>query len=117
TVNMLNPPDGWEGRAVLSFAVRPDGEAWVGSEGAGLYKFRNGEWTRFTESSGLANLFVWSVLETRNGQLFVGTWGGGLMVRNGDRFETPPELRQGKAPVVSLYEGTDGAIWIGTTIG
>jgi signal transduction histidine kinase/ligand-binding sensor domain-containing protein len=116
-VKMLNPPDLWEGRAVMSFAVRADGEAWIGSEGAGLYNLRNGKWTKFTESSGLANLFVWSVLETSRGELWVGTWGGGLFVKNGERFESQPELTQLTAPVLALHEGRDGTIWIGTTSG
>ena len=75
-VRMLNPPDGWQGRAVLSFVVRPEGDAWIGTEGAGLYHFQGDHWTSLTEASGLANLFVWSVLETRRHELLVGTWGG-----------------------------------------
>jgi signal transduction histidine kinase/ligand-binding sensor domain-containing protein len=119
-VKMLNPPDDWQGRAVLSFIVRPQGDAWIGTEGAGLYHYRAGQWTCFTEDSGLANLFVWSVLETRRGDLFVGTWGGGLMVKHlkvDDRFTAPGELSQITAPVVALYEGQQGELWIGTTVG
>jgi ligand-binding sensor domain-containing protein len=116
-VNMLNPPDLWKGFAVRSFVVRADGEAWIGSEGAGLYNLRNGNWKRFTESSGLTNLFVWSVLETSRGELWVGTWGGGLMVKRGDRFESPADLSGIPAQVVSLFEGRKGEIWIGTDSG
>ena len=88
-VAMLNPPDAWQGRAVLSFVVGPEGDAWVGTEGAGLYHYQGDHWTEFTEANGLSNLFVWSVLETRRHELYVGTWGGGLMVKQGDRFEVP----------------------------
>jgi signal transduction histidine kinase/streptogramin lyase len=116
-VTMLNPPDDWQGRAVLSFVVRPEGDAWIGTEGAGLYHLQGDHWTNFAEASGLANLFVWSVLETRRNGLIVGTWGGGLMVRNGERFESPPELRSITAPAVALYEGKKGELWIGTTAG
>jgi signal transduction histidine kinase/ligand-binding sensor domain-containing protein len=116
-VEMLNPPDDWQGCAVLSFIVRPQGDAWIGTEGAGLYHYRAGQWTSFTENSGLANLFVWSVLATRHGQLFVGTWGGGLMVEQGGRFESPGDLSRITAPVVALYEGKQGELWIGTTAG
>src|SRR5258706_1094499 len=116
-VKMLNAPDSWQGRAVLSFAVHSDGSAWVGTEGAGLYHFQNGKWNTFTEASGLANLFVWSVLETRAGQLFVGTWGGGLLLKNGDRFESEGELSKINAPIVSMFEGSKGEVWIGTTMG
>lgn len=116
-VQMLNPPDGWQGRAVLSFSVGEAGDAWVGSEGAGLYHFELNHWTCFTETSGLNNLFIWSVLRTTGGELFVGTWGGGLMVSKGERFESPGELSQVTAPVVALCEGRKGGLWIGTTAG
>ena len=116
-VKMLNPPDGYQGRAVLSFVVRPEGDAWIGTEGAGLYHFQGDRWTSFTETNGLANLFVWSVLETRRHELLVGTWGGGLLVKKGERFESPPELSPITAPAVALHEGKEGDVWIGTTAG
>src|SRR5205085_4427886 len=103
-VKMLNPPDHWQGRAILSFAVGADGSAWIGTEGAGLYHWYSNQWNHFNESSGLANLFVWSVLETRQGDLYAGTWGGGLMVKQGERFEAPGELAVITAPVVALHE-------------
>jgi signal transduction histidine kinase len=116
-VKMLNPPDGWQGRAVLSFVVRPEGDAWIGTEGAGLYHLQGDRWTNFTEANGLSNLFVWSVLETRRHELYVGTWGGGLMVKTGEQFEPPGDLSRITAPVVALYEGKHGEVWIGTTAG
>jgi signal transduction histidine kinase/ligand-binding sensor domain-containing protein len=116
-VKMLNAPDGWQGRAVLSFAVEPDGTAWVGTEGAGLYRRRGSEWTVFSEAQGLRNLFVWSVLETRRGELFVGTWGGGLFLKTNEMFESSGELSKITAPIVSLFEGRQGELWIGTTAG
>jgi signal transduction histidine kinase/ligand-binding sensor domain-containing protein len=116
-VNMLNAPDSWQGCAVLSLSVGADGSAWIGTEGAGLYHYEREKWTRFEESSGLSNAFVWSVLETRQGDIFAGTWGAGLRVRNGDRFETPRGLDAITAPVASLYQGKGGEIWIGTATG
>ncbi len=116
-VKMLNPPDGWQGRAVLSFIVRSAGDAWIGSEGAGLYHYDGDHWTSYTESNGLPNLFVWSVLETRKGDLLAGTWGDGLVMKQGERFVSPAGLRQIAAPVVALYEDRAGTVWIGTTAG
>ena len=46
-VQMLNPPDAWQGRAVLSFVVGPAGDAWVGTEGAGLYHRHGDQWNCF----------------------------------------------------------------------
>ena len=46
-VQMLNPPDAWQGRAVLSFVVGRAGDVWVGTEGAGLYHRQGDQWTPF----------------------------------------------------------------------
>jgi signal transduction histidine kinase/ligand-binding sensor domain-containing protein len=116
-VKMLDAPDHWRGRAVLSFSVRPDGAAWIGTEGAGLYHFDKGTWTSYTESSGLSNLFIWSTIETRRGELFVGAWGGGCALKVGDHFESRGDLARITAPVVSFFEGQSGEVWIGTKLG
>jgi signal transduction histidine kinase/ligand-binding sensor domain-containing protein len=116
-VQMRSAPDGFQGCGVLSFSVTGNDSAWVGTEGAGLYRYQDGQWASFTEASGVSNLFVWSVLETREKELFVGTWGGGLLVKKGEHFEPPGELGRITAPVVSLYQGRRGELWIGTTIG
>ena len=116
-VQMLAPPDGFQGCGVLSFSVTSPDSAWVGTEGAGLYRYENGHWTSFTEPSGISNLFVWSVLETHEKELFVGTWGGGLFVKRGERFESPSPLDKITAPITSLCEGREGELWIGTTSG
>lgn len=117
-VQMLDAPDGWRGCAVLSFAVEPDGSAWIGSEGAGLYHYRGGQWSSFTETSGVSNLFVWSVLETTAHQLLLGTWGGGVLARGENNQFTPvPELSSITAPATALYQAADGDLWLGTTAG
>jgi signal transduction histidine kinase len=115
---MLSPPDNWQGCAVQSFTVQTNGSAWIGTEGGGLYHFdEHGQWTTFGETNGLSNAFVWSVLVTKAGELYVGTWGGGLVVKRGDRFESPGDLAQITEPVLSLYEGKRGELWIGTRSG
>jgi len=116
-VQMLQFPDLWQGCAALSLVPDPDGSVWIGTEGAGLYHFDEGQWGCFVGSNGLPNLYVWSVLQTRARQLFVGTWGGGILVKRGEQFFAEGELAQITAPVVSLYEGKEGELWIGTTSG
>ncbi len=116
-VQMLEAPDRWQGYLVLSFAVEPDGSAWVGTEGAGLYRYEGKQWSRFTVTNGISNPYVWSVLETKARKLYVGTWGGGLMVHKGQQFESPGDLDRITAAVLSLYEGHEGGLWIGTRNG
>lgn len=112
-VQMLRAPDQWQGCVVLSFIVQPDRSVWVGTEGAGLYHFDGTSWSR----NELSNPFVWSVLQSRSGQLYAGTWGGGLLRRQGNDFLSPAELRGIKEPVAALYEGKGGELWIGTGAG
>ena len=116
-VQMLSASDSFQGCGVLSFCITGPDSAWVGTEGAGLYHYEGGAWTAYTQTNGLPNLFVWSVLQTAEKELFVGTWGGGLVRKTGDRFESPAPLNQITAPVVCLYQSRDGRLWIGTTLG
>jgi ligand-binding sensor domain-containing protein/two-component sensor histidine kinase len=110
----VNPPDRWQGRAVLSLTPRRDGSVWIATEGVGLYRHQESQWTRFGESNGLANPFVWSVSEDAQGRLWAGTWGGGVFMQRNDRFERVAGLEDVTAPAPALLHGANGVTWIGT---
>jgi signal transduction histidine kinase/ligand-binding sensor domain-containing protein len=110
------PPDDWQGRAVLSVSPGRDGTLWIGTEGAGLYQMRNGEWNSFAVSAGIDVPYVWSVLEDATSNLWVGTWNG-LLVRQGNRFGTPPGLESMTEHVTALLPADDGGMWLGTGAG
>lgn len=114
---ILKPPDDWEGRPVLSVSLGRDDALSVGTEGAGVYQYHAGQWTHFTESSGLGNLYVWAVSEDAQGRLWAGTWGGGLFVKTGDRFERAPGTEDLNTPVPALLLRKDGSMWAGTGTG
>lgn len=76
------------------------------------------EWTvrQWTTAQGLSQNSVNAVLQTRDGFIWLGTFGG-LVRFDGVGFETwdvsnAPAL--GDARILSLAEGPDGSIWIGT---
>jgi signal transduction histidine kinase/ligand-binding sensor domain-containing protein len=115
----VNPPDQWDGRAVLSLETGRDGVLWVGTEGAGIYSWQNGAWSRYTTTEGDAVIgYVWSVAETRTGRLLVGTWSAGLFVFDQGRFLPAPgaELLPPR-PITALLAGAGEAMWIGTADG
>ena len=116
-VQMMSPPDHFQGRVALSTTVTHDGAVWVSTEGAGLYKYLAGNWNHFTESSGLSNIFVWCVSEDAKGQLWAGTWGNGMFVRKDGKFVTPHGLENVMVPMAALFQARDGATWIGTANG
>jgi signal transduction histidine kinase/ligand-binding sensor domain-containing protein len=110
---LINAPDQWQGRPVLSMSFEENGSLWVGTEGGGLYRLKKGEWTRFAGESGLQNLFVWSLSEDLSSRLWAGTWGGGLYYQNGDSFtrETGIDF---PLPIPVLFHDHKGNLWAGT---
>ena len=116
-IRMLSPPDEWLGAKVLSFAVLQDGTAWVGTQGAGLYRYSGGDWTRFAEAQGLQDCFIWSVLQLNPSELMIGTWGGGLTKFKQGRFFPQEEFNRFRVPSLALFRSTDGQVWVGTSIG
>ena len=66
----------WLGDATQIAALYEDreGNLWIGSQGAGLIRFRDGKFERVPNSFPLINC----IYEDRSGDLWVGTHGGGL---------------------------------------
>jgi signal transduction histidine kinase len=89
----------------------------VGSEGAGIYRFLDNEWKIFGESTGLSNLYVWSVSQDARGCMWAATWGGGVFVQAGGHFVRPPGLENVTAPMAATLQAADGTTWIGTSSG
>lgn len=115
-VAVVDPPDHWQGRPVLSVYAARDDSVWMGSEGAGLYRFRGGEWTHFGEAEGILHQFVWSVTEDATGRIWAGTWGGGLFRQEGNQFDRVYGL--GDVTVMTaLACGHSGEMWMGTDAG
>ncbi len=109
------PPDRWNGMPVLSVATSVDDTLWIGTEGAGLYRLRDGEWTRY--SSELPSKFVWSVAPDKTGRIWAGTWGGGLLQQAEDQFVVPSGMEQFKTPITALLHGSSNVVWLGTRSG
>jgi signal transduction histidine kinase/ligand-binding sensor domain-containing protein len=116
-IETLDPPDHWQGCVPLSVATSRSGAIWVGSEGAGIYRFSDNSWTHFAESAGLSNLFVWCVSEDSTGRMWAGTWGGGMFIQQGDHFVIPPGLQGVNMPMPAILQASDGVTWIGTASG
>lgn len=116
-VTIMGPPDHWQGRAVLSVTAGPDDAVWVGTEGAGLYRFHDGIWSNFDETTGLGHRYIWSVAFDMDDQLWLGTWGGGLRQWDGLQFEVPAELEDITTPTPALLPLQDGSLLIGTSRG
>jgi signal transduction histidine kinase/ligand-binding sensor domain-containing protein len=112
-VQMLNPPDAWQGRPVLSIAQTSTGDLWAGTEGAGIYRLRGEQWTSFS----LSNQFVWAVLADAQDQIWAGTWGGGVFRFADGQFVVATNQIPSSNSITALKEWPLGTTWIGTGAG
>lgn len=97
----------------------------VGTYGGGLalQKKGNDGWDIYNIPHGLADAFVYDVLEMDNGDLWIATWSGANRVRKGeldnpDMWDTfTVENTSGGLPndwVYALARGKDGTLWFAT---
>ena len=62
---------------------------WIGSmfnKNAGLFKYHNGHFTRYSAIDGMPSDNV-SAVCTGGGKIYAGTWGGGIAIFDGAKFE------------------------------
>lgn len=101
--SVLNPPDQWQGCTVLSAAPGQGNSLWIGTDGAGLYHFRDGQWSHYGEAEGLPNRYIPAVVETEHGEVWAGHfwWGSPFRLEDG-RFARPSHVDEKSAPVFGL---------------
>ncbi|MBI4661937.1 MAG: hypothetical protein HY735_24205 [Verrucomicrobia bacterium] len=92
-------------------AICHDGQGgfWAANDCEGLFRYRGGTFDHGGTSDGC----FWSLLRTREGEVWAGKFASGIAVRRA-AFETPPELSLPTNGVVrALMQDRTGAIWIG----
>ncbi len=76
-------PGDQQANRVMCLLVGRHGELWMGTEGAGLYRYANGRLTNFAEQPGAAGNSVRSIAADAAGNLWLGTRGGLGQLRDG----------------------------------
>ena len=98
---------------IFCLMVSRDNTLWIGTEGGGLIRYRDGVFRAYTSADGLTNSFVRTVYQDHTGQIWIGT-DSGLFRNSGDRVErvddsaTLPLLA-----VHAIYEDARGGLWVG----
>lgn len=106
--------DGLNTNFIRCFEELPSGQYWFASK-VGLAKFENGQIDTYDERNGLSYANVKSLGQDREGNLWIGTDGQGLLRSAGEAFQTY-SIQSGLNSdlVMSITEATDGTLLLGT---
>jgi ligand-binding sensor domain-containing protein len=92
-----------------------DGDLWIGTNGDGLFRFKDRAVRMFTTADGLPNNVIMTALASSDGSLWSGANCGGISRFDGRHFRTYSEkdgLRN--SCVFALAEDGNHDLWIGT---
>lgn len=87
--NTFTRADGLANEYVFSIFVDRDGYKWMGTNGGGASRYKDGEWRVFFPLHGLADYWVYSFNQQADGKVWIGTWAGAsLWDPAGGEFKT-----------------------------
>ncbi len=114
-VEHLTSQDGPGDDRALGFVGARDGGLWIRS-GRGLSRLKDGRLQRFTPAEGLVGENIRSLLEDREGSLWIGTLGRGL-ARLKPASVNVIGQREGLGgdEVLAVLEGRDGKMWLSSS--
>ncbi len=112
TANGLELVEKMKARSIYSDR---DGNLWAGTNGDGVYRFKDRVVRMFTTADGLPNDLLMTVLATQDGSVWTGANCGGISRFDGTRFQTYNE-KNGllNTCVWAIAEDANRDLWIGT---
>lgn len=112
TFNRENTPAFIENN-VFCLLVSRDRTLWIGMEGGGLIRYRDGSFRRFSGPEGLSNGFVRALQEDSQGRFWVGTDSGLFLLENEHLRRLDATARIPALAVHAIHEDRLGRIWVG----
>jgi signal transduction histidine kinase len=103
---------------ISSICVAPDGVAWAGTRGNGLFRILGAQQIRFGSDSGLSSDVIPALAMQSDGAVLIGTSAGSVHRLKEDHLETfGRQNGLSGAPISALLVGRTGDIWAGTGAG
>ncbi|HWD92497.1 MAG TPA: two-component regulator propeller domain-containing protein [Verrucomicrobiae bacterium] len=100
--------------SITALCADRQGALWIGTDGGGLVCLRDGAFSNFNTTNGLAGSHVRVIFESTDGSLWIGTTEGMSQFKDG-RFRTYTEADGLLSDAVNyIYEDRDGNLWIAT---
>jgi len=102
---------------VKQLCLTSKGVVWLATTN-GAIRFDNGIFKKFTEKEGLSNNNVSSIIEDREGNIWIGVWGSGACQYLGDNFELFDKQTGLSDNIVhAILIDKDNSLWVGTEKG
>jgi signal transduction histidine kinase/ligand-binding sensor domain-containing protein/CheY-like chemotaxis protein len=102
----------------IAFCRDREGSFWLGSRNLGLAHLRQGHFTKYTTTDGLANNYVASVMEDPStATMWIGTYGGLNALRDGRMLYFGSDRGLPELTVSATLKDRRGHLWVGTDRG
>lgn len=101
-------------RGVRAIFSDREGNLWMGGDGGGLCRYRDGKFSAFTVRDGLPSNLIRVIGQDREGDLWIGTNDGLGRYRQGQFQSYTKENGLAHNAVYAIYQDSEGVIWFGT---
>ncbi|GGE43083.1 hypothetical protein GCM10010832_23800 [Psychroflexus planctonicus] len=107
-----NPEPIYSINRVSSFLEDNDGNMWISKDGNGIFKYKNGNFTQFTNQNGLTENNANASLLDKKGNIWIGSYYGGASKFDGNTFRnfTKDGIIEG-IETGNFIEDKTGNIW------
>jgi ligand-binding sensor domain-containing protein len=93
---------------IFCLTVSRDNSLWIGIEGGGLVRYRDGVFRAYSADDGLTNAFVRTIEQDSKGQIWIGTDDGLFWLANERTARIPPIDTNRIDPDIVRIDGSDG---------
>ena len=129
-LNSPNKPNSISHNHVRAILEDKKGRFWIGTDGGGLNRFypKTGKFKAYktdnsgktSDADGPGSNRIWRIIEAKNGNIWLATYGGGLNIFNPEtgKFQiyknTTDKHSLSNNNVTTVFEDHSGIIWVGT---